>query len=139
MYTAQFDTPNNQTFYACADITYVLASAFTTDIPCFNATEPPSASSTTSAAAGATSTSGSGNNTGSSSSSGGISKGAIAGAVVGSVIGVILLAVAGLWLYREGKKKQRLAMMEANARNVAWDDPRKASASENSVRLQNLR
>lgn len=47
IYTADFDKPENQAFYACSDITYVLESAFSTTIPCFNATEPPSGSGAT--------------------------------------------------------------------------------------------
>ncbi|KAF2418767.1 hypothetical protein EJ08DRAFT_666082 [Tothia fuscella] len=37
-YTSDFGTDKNQTFYACADITYVDSAAFTTPIPCFNVT-----------------------------------------------------------------------------------------------------
>jgi hypothetical protein len=37
-YTSDFGTDKNQTFYACADITYVDSSRFTTQIPCFNVT-----------------------------------------------------------------------------------------------------
>jgi hypothetical protein len=37
-YTSDFGTDRNQTFYACADITYVDSAAFTTQIPCFNVT-----------------------------------------------------------------------------------------------------
>lgn len=39
-YTANFDNPQNETFYACADITFVEARQFTFTVPCFNATEP---------------------------------------------------------------------------------------------------
>ncbi|KAK4669869.1 uncharacterized protein QC763_206780 [Podospora pseudopauciseta] len=40
MYIADFDRPENQTFYACADIQYVRAADFPQDtIPCFNATD----------------------------------------------------------------------------------------------------
>ncbi len=41
VYTSAFDSPSNETFYACADITYVRAADFHTEIPCFNATEKP--------------------------------------------------------------------------------------------------
>ncbi|EFQ26797.1 uncharacterized protein GLRG_02617 [Colletotrichum graminicola M1.001] len=40
VYRADWDAPHNQTFYACADITYVEAAAFRARVPCFNATEP---------------------------------------------------------------------------------------------------
>ncbi|OAQ99766.1 hypothetical protein LLEC1_07401 [Akanthomyces lecanii] len=39
-YIADFDKPENQTFYACSDITYVELSDFKEPIPCFNATQP---------------------------------------------------------------------------------------------------
>ncbi|KAG7289168.1 hypothetical protein NEMBOFW57_005531 [Staphylotrichum longicolle] len=40
-YIADFDRPENQTFYACADITFVPAASFNgADVPCFNATDP---------------------------------------------------------------------------------------------------
>lgn len=38
-YISDFDKPENQTFYACADIVYVEVAEFKTQIPCFNATE----------------------------------------------------------------------------------------------------
>ncbi|KAF2462020.1 hypothetical protein BDY21DRAFT_330284 [Lineolata rhizophorae] len=37
-YTSDFDTDTNETFYACADITYVSSARFDTEIPCFNVT-----------------------------------------------------------------------------------------------------
>jgi len=40
-YISEFDKPENETFYACADITYVALSDFKDTIPCFNVTQPP--------------------------------------------------------------------------------------------------
>ncbi|KAH6850632.1 hypothetical protein B0I37DRAFT_444626 [Chaetomium sp. MPI-CAGE-AT-0009] len=40
-YTADFDRPENQTFYACADVVLVPAATFNpADVPCFNASDP---------------------------------------------------------------------------------------------------
>lgn len=146
IYTADFDKPENQTFYACADITYVLASDFTTAIPCFNATQPstdnpPSDGSGTSGG-GASETS-SPTAVPKSSKKGGLSGGAIAGVVVGSVAGAAILAGAALWLHRKRQQQKRIDAMTRSSRNVAWGDQGahikgKDSTSQNSVGLQNL-
>lgn len=144
IYKADWDAPHNQTFYACADITYVELANFNTRIPCFNATEPgeddlkatasPSASSTNSAS-----------NSGSGSSSSGskkLSGGAIAGIVIGAVAGVGLLLGAALFFYRRSQQKKRnsrLARMEDNARNSEHWNAAKDSTSQNSVQLNNIR
>ncbi|KAH8908899.1 hypothetical protein BR93DRAFT_966925 [Coniochaeta sp. PMI_546] len=151
-YTADFDRPENQTFYACADITYVSAANFNqADIPCFNATEdvdvpaptttgtptglpghgdngPPLSSSTASATP----------QEGTSGST--LSKGAIAGAVVGSVVGFALLVGLGVFFYRERQKRVRLERQRDSARGVGWraDDPGKDSVSAGSFKLANL-
>ena len=39
-YISEFDTPRNQTFYACADIYYVEHLPYDMDARCFNATMP---------------------------------------------------------------------------------------------------
>ncbi|KAJ9137038.1 Cytokine inducing-glycoprotein [Pleurostoma richardsiae] len=141
-YISQWDTSSNQTFYACADITYISAADFTANEWCFNATEQPAATTTSTTSAATSTAASSGGSSGDSSStsggSSGISKGAIAGAVVGSVCGAALLAAAGLALYRLGARRQRLAMMRADAHNADWNGPGKVSASDNSVRLQDL-
>ncbi|KAH8887286.1 hypothetical protein GQ53DRAFT_750077 [Thozetella sp. PMI_491] len=135
IYTSAFDSPNNETFYACADITYVQASTFNSaTVPCFNATEKPD-HTTTGGSASAT-------NSPNSPSSNSPSAGVIAGAVVGSVVGVGLLAAAAFFVYRSRQRKRREAMMEqSRARAVKWDEQHasnRGSASQNSVPLRDL-
>jgi hypothetical protein len=137
VYISDFDTPNNETFYACADITYVAAADFTTTIPCFNATEDSGATfnhteptSVAEASAEAAARNGGG---------GGLSGGAIAGIVVGVVAGVALLALGGFFLYREKKKNNRLMRQRDSVRQVKADDiAGKDSTSQNSIQLQNM-
>ncbi|WYZ39089.1 hypothetical protein EsH8_III_001003 [Colletotrichum jinshuiense] len=144
IYRADWDAPHNQTFYACADITYVEAANFDTRIPCFNATEPgeddiaatasPSASSTNAASS-------SGSSSGSGSSKGGLSGGAIAGIVIGAVAGVGLLVGAALFFYRRSQQKKRnsrLARMEENAKRSEHWSAGKDSTSQNSVQMNTL-
>ncbi|KAJ5917076.1 hypothetical protein N7504_001091 [Penicillium tannophilum] len=94
-YQSTFDTDTNQTYYACADITYVALADFTTNVLCFNVSV-----ATTTATATATSTS--------TAKSGGLSGGQIAGIVVGCVVGAALIA-GGLFLLwgRHQRKVQR--------------------------------
>ncbi|BAE62024.1 unnamed protein product [Aspergillus oryzae RIB40] len=85
-YTSDFDTDKNETYYACADIRYVAASKFTTQVPCFNVTADEfTAVTSTTATAGATATAGSSSSSpkdsGTKESSSGLSGGAIAGIV----------------------------------------------------------
>ncbi|OAA71473.1 hypothetical protein ISF_02024 [Cordyceps fumosorosea ARSEF 2679] len=141
-YIADFDKPENQTFYACADITYVELSDFKVSIPCFNATEPSpgdstskgGSSSTPSASASASPSSGSG--TGKS----GLSGGAIAGIVIGSIAGVALIAAAALLIFR--RKQQRLRLLrQQNSERGKWapgGDAARDSQSQGSVRMNNL-
>lgn len=149
IYKADWDAPHNQTFYACADITYVSAADFKTRIPCFNATEPGEddkkwAAAASSAAAANPSSTSSSSNSGASSSGGkkGLSGGAIAGIVVGVVGGIALLIVGGFFFYRRRQQaatKARLARMEDNARKHDWTGTDAASRnSRNSVQLKNL-
>ncbi|CAK7243488.1 MAG: hypothetical protein STHCBS139747_005013 [Sporothrix thermara] len=133
----------NETYYACADIVYILDADFTMNDYCFNATiGGPSTSTTTSPATTSTSSSSSSDSGSSSSGSSssdssssdssssgstssskhGISHGAIAGAVVGSVVGAALLVAAGWFLYRLGKKHQRESMMRAHMNTMALGD-----------------
>jgi Tfp pilus assembly protein PilW len=129
IYRADWDAPHNQTFYACADITFVTKSEFKFEIPCFNATEPgdddkaagatvgpsptathPATSSESSDASEAESKSGKSNK---------LSGGAIAGIVIGSIAGVVLIAGAILFFLRrrqQEKRNSRIARMEDNAR-----------------------
>ncbi|KAI1199763.1 hypothetical protein F5X97DRAFT_111266 [Nemania serpens] len=90
----------NQSFFACADITFVEAAKLTTQIPCFNVTasgfnSPEPSSSDTAGQPDNSSAAG----TSSSNSSGGLTTGAIAGITVGvvvaslSVIGAVAFVV----------------------------------------------
>ncbi|CAH0052411.1 unnamed protein product [Clonostachys solani] len=151
IYVSEFDHNENETFYACADIKFVEASAFKTTIPCFNATEDDDGNTTNewtyhhtstsaSSAASSTSTSSSsqnsadGSNDGSSSGGGsGLSKGGIAGAVVGSVVGACLILAAALFLYRRSAQKNRVIRQQKFEQGLGKD-----SASTPSVGMNNL-
>ena len=114
-YISQFDTSNNQTFYACADITYARLSDFTTQIPCFNvSTENPSVvSSQIGSATGiATSTSGVSTSTVAQTTAkplrhSRLSGGAIAGIVIASVIGGALILGVAYFLWRRMARRAR--------------------------------
>ncbi|KAL2678977.1 hypothetical protein Neosp_009731 [[Neocosmospora] mangrovei] len=147
IYRADWDAPHNQTFYACADITYVSEANFNFEIPCFNATEPgdddKAAGATASGSPTAThlstketSTSEASNDDNEEKSSGGskgLSGGAIAGIVVGSVVGALAILGAGLFLWRrkqQQERNERIARMEDNARKhqLATDSIRSSQA-----------
>ncbi|KAB5563152.1 hypothetical protein GE09DRAFT_1056865 [Coniochaeta sp. 2T2.1] len=154
-YVADFDRPENQTFYACADITYVRASDFNmADIPCFNATSdedvpaptttgipddlpghgdngPPLSSSPTAGASPSAEPAKGGVN---------LSKGAIAGAAVGAIVGFFALVGLAFLFYRERQKKMRLERQRDSARGVGWraEDPGKDSVSAGSISLANV-
>jgi hypothetical protein len=141
-YTSDFDTPQNQTFYACADIAWVEVADFGARVPCFNATEPEGDD-----AAGGSYHDGDdvssdeSDNEGSKDSSGGLSKGAIAGIVLGVVGGLGSIAAAALLIYR--RKQQRLRQLrQANSpRTVPWTAGHaagKGSVSSSSVRMQDM-
>lgn len=140
-YTAIDDKPNSETFYACADITYVEFPNFKEDIKCFDM--PPDTGSGTNTGSG-TSTgsvpignSASDSSKGSSGGSGGLSGGATAGIVVGVVAAVSMLA-AGLMIYRRKQQRLRILRQQNSPRNVKWDEQPRDSNSNKSVRLQNL-
>ncbi|KAJ4248796.1 hypothetical protein NW762_012634 [Fusarium torreyae] len=131
IYKADWDAPHNQTFYACADITFVEASKFKFEIPCFNATEPgdddkaagatadPSPTATHRATSSGSSEASDDDEDDKSSGSKKLSGGAIAGIVIGSVAGVVLIAGAALFLWRRKQQEERnsrIARMEDNAR-----------------------
>lgn len=156
-YIADFDKPENQTFYACADIRLVELAKFATAIPCFNATEQDGDD-----AAGpdwdyhgehddddddddkgsddeSNGADGGGKSSGGKGSSG-LSGGAIAGIVVGVVGGLAALAAAGFFLYRKRQREASMRRQEQSARGVAWTEqpPKNPSVSTASVRMQNL-
>lgn len=133
IYRADWDAPHNQTFYACADITFV-ASANDTDQPrrCLQVTEP--GEDDKKAAATSDTSTGSGGSGGGPGSSGG-SGGAIAGIVMGSLAGVSSVAAALLLVYRRRQQKKRqvrLARMEENARRDQFPMHKYASSQHSS-------
>ncbi|OQV02536.1 hypothetical protein CLAIMM_07722 [Cladophialophora immunda] len=146
-YTSDFEDDRNETYYACADVTYVPTSQFTYQVPCFNATvddfnltdsDPDSSSSAS--AAGATATSGV--TEGTESSSSGLSGGAIAGIVVGTVVGVAAFLGVIFLMWRRSQQKRRLRQQEASVRNVKWEDHQgsgsASQASDRDIALRNL-
>ncbi|KAF4446860.1 hypothetical protein F53441_9564 [Fusarium austroafricanum] len=126
IYRADWDAPHNQTFYACADITFVPKAEFKFEIPCFNATEPGDDDKKAGATVGpsptathATLSTESSEADSKSSGSKKLSGGAIAGIVVGTIAGVVMIAGAALFLWRrreQAKRNSRIARMEDNAR-----------------------
>ncbi|TQV94871.1 GPI anchored protein [Cordyceps javanica] len=156
-YIADFDKPENQTFYACSDITYVELSDFKERIPCFNATQesPPgtylpgapksgSGSSSGGSAASATPSPSSSSTSSTSGTSGnggkktGLSGGAIAGIVIGSLAGVGLLAAAALLIFRRRKQRLRLLRQQNSERGKWAAGGGRDSQSQGSVRMNNL-
>ncbi|KAJ8108042.1 hypothetical protein OPT61_g8447 [Boeremia exigua] len=110
-YWAEFEgenNGNNQSFFACADITFVETIDFSIKVPCFNVTSddfnaptPSSSGSTPSNTGLSASQSDSADQ---SSGGGGLSTGAKAGIAVGAVIGgLIILGAIGFFLWRRGK------------------------------------
>ncbi|KAJ4347475.1 hypothetical protein N0V95_005396 [Ascochyta clinopodiicola] len=104
---------NNQSFFACADITFVETIDFSIKVPCFNVTSEDFNAPTPSASASGTSPSNTGLSASQSASpdqssggggGGGLSTGAKAGIAVGAVIGgLALLGAIGFFLWRRGK------------------------------------
>lgn len=146
-YIADFDTPDNETFYACADITFVELTDFNVAIPCFNATEPADDSdsdsdhSDTETDSDESDSESSGTPSSDGGSSSGLSGGAIAGIVVGSVAGVGLFAAAGFLIYRRKQQRLRNLRLQHSSRGVDWTaqpGKPKDSISNSSVRMQNL-
>ncbi|CAI4220125.1 unnamed protein product [Parascedosporium putredinis] len=142
-YTAEYIDPNhshrlrrhtaeNQTFYACADVTLVDPAVFTFEIPCFNVTADAHGGSSTEGddghshshdeaddagtAAGESSEDGTqAQGSSKSSSSSGLSKEAIAGVVIGCVVGVGMLVSLGFYLYRRDRREKQIAQDIATA------------------------
>ncbi|KJZ72702.1 hypothetical protein HIM_07894 [Hirsutella minnesotensis 3608] len=145
MYTADWDSPSKQqqTFYACADITYVAAADVTAPGPCFNQTEPGEDDKAAASAGagpeptGSSSLDGSSGDVGANGSSGSkLSGGAIAGIVIGSVAGVGLIAAGLLFGYRrkqQKKRRERLARMEENARRDGFPMHKYSSSHNEST------
>ncbi|CEJ89800.1 hypothetical protein VHEMI05624 [[Torrubiella] hemipterigena] len=134
-YIADFDKPQNQTFYACADITYVsaIANLGSSANLCFNATEPSTGKNKP------TNTPVPGNNSGQSSGGGGLSGGAIAGIVIGSLAGVAFVGAGAFMVYRRKQRRLNAARQAHTARGVKWDNhSARDSASQGSVRLNDL-
>ncbi|KAL4981784.1 hypothetical protein BDW68DRAFT_171848, partial [Aspergillus falconensis] len=131
-YTSDFDTDKNETYYACADITYVPASKFTYQVPCFNVTideftptngtesNSTSTDNNTSDSNGASASGAEGGSSSSSRGSSGLSGGAIAGIVVGCVAAAIIAAVL-LFGYRRLLQKYRSLRQKTSVRNVEWE------------------
>ena len=141
-YIADFDTPDNQTFYACADIKFVELDSFDIKIPCFNATggddedgagpdwnyhdgdevdegdgvveEKPSSSSSPDSSKDEA------DNEKSSGGDSGMAGGTIAGVVVGCVAGTSLLAAAGLFIYRRKNQRINEIRKQNSSRGVGW-------------------
>ena len=164
-YIANFDKPDNETFYACADIKLVETAMFTEKVPCFNATEPEDDDGAgpdwdyhddeddedededddddddkKSSSSGSPDSDSSEDDSENKKSSGSLSGGAIAGAVVGSLAGIGLIAAAALLLYRRRQQRINKTRQEATSRGVQWESQQagKASVSSSSVRMQNL-
>ncbi|KAI0508440.1 hypothetical protein F5B22DRAFT_649934 [Xylaria bambusicola] len=114
----------NQTFFACADITFVEAADFSTQVPCFNVTSSdfnlPESSSTA--------TAGQPENTAntSSDSNSGLTKGAIAGVAVGVVVASLLIIGVVAFFVLRGRKSQALG-------NETQQDGRKVMTEVASV------
>ncbi|KAL2207813.1 hypothetical protein CC79DRAFT_1368670 [Sarocladium strictum] len=154
-YISEFDTPRNQTFYACADIVYVDDIPYDMSARCFNATMPDTGDDEDSDHSGSSgdsdkdsdkdksdsdeSNSDDSNSGGSKKS--GLSGGAIAGIVIGAIAGVALLAVAGVFFNRKRQQKLRADRQREreSARNIQkYGNEEARTNSESSVRMQNL-
>ncbi|PSN65457.1 hypothetical protein BS50DRAFT_58924 [Corynespora cassiicola Philippines] len=114
-YWAEYEGENNgrnQSFFACADITFVETINFSSQMPCFNVTSEEfdaptptgSGSSSTPSATAGTELGASSAPESSSGGSGGLSTGAKAGIAVGAVIGgLALIGALGFFFWRRGK------------------------------------
>ncbi|GME45643.1 hypothetical protein GTA08_BOTSDO09368 [Neofusicoccum parvum] len=135
-YWSSYEGGSNETFYACADITFVEATAFTAQVPCFNVTASDfnsgDSSSTSSASTSTASATGATSDSSSSSSSSGLSTSDKAGIAIGSVLGGLSLVGAGVffWLYR----KRAAARAAAAAAGAAATPKEVEEASVRSVR-----
>ncbi|TQN67363.1 putative inactive receptor kinase [Colletotrichum shisoi] len=137
LYVSNFeeDESKRETFYACADVTFV--DVFAASIPCFNATvSDPEVSvdgtvdvTTTDAGGKTPHTAADFTASKSDSSSSSLSGGAIAGAAVGSIAGVSILGLAAFFLWRRKNNKRNAATEPMQQR---WD-AEKAVSETSSV------
>ncbi|KAI2471195.1 hypothetical protein F4781DRAFT_387652 [Annulohypoxylon bovei var. microspora] len=123
----------NQTFYACADITFVEAENFNINAPCFNVTasdfnsgDSSSTSSSVPSATSATSDSDTTSNQSSSSSGDGLSTGAKAGVAVGVI--VASLGIVGAIAFIMLRKRRAAHDSEASV-PAAKNQPEVASVN----------
>ncbi|ERT00457.1 hypothetical protein HMPREF1624_03830 [Sporothrix schenckii ATCC 58251] len=129
-YWAVYEGENNnqnQTFYACADVTFVEDADIVGSVPCFNVTasdfSSEGSSSTISAGSGAT-TGPTGPGVGSSaapttaSETSGLAAGAKAGIAVGSIAGVAALAALGVFVYARKRHTGYLERRRASKMNA---------------------
>ncbi|KAK4464788.1 hypothetical protein QBC42DRAFT_317617 [Cladorrhinum samala] len=149
-YTADFDRPENQTFYACADITYVLQDTWQAlhgdKIPCFNASDSENNVPAPTATGIPTNLPGHGDDgpplstgtgipvqVGGTAGGNKLSKGAIAGIVLGSCLGLSLVVGLGLLFYRERQRKNRLIAQRDSGRGVPWVQDDAVASGKNST------
>ncbi|KAF2259200.1 hypothetical protein CC78DRAFT_572021 [Lojkania enalia] len=134
---------NNQSFFACADVTFVEAKDFTIQVPCFNVTsddfnEPTPSSNPAASTSGAprssiiAPTESATSSQAASSSGGGLSTGAKAGIAVGSIIGAIaLISAIAFFVWRRGKATglKNRESYELRAAKLGGTTPEAASAT----------
>ncbi|KAH6611392.1 wsc2 glucoamylase iii alpha-1 [Trichoderma cornu-damae] len=142
-YFSDYDTPTNQSFFACADITYVDPSDILFPFPCLNTTapdpdldkKPVSQTPTGTKPKGRTKFTEEPEPTGDGWSPGkrtGLSKAAIAGISIGSAVPVTGVMV-GIWLLVH-RRKERRADAERRKEEAEWQSQR-ASQPAPDVRL----
>lgn len=133
-YIADFDKPENQTFYACADISYVanLQEMGEASAMCFNATEPGDSS-------GGDKDKNKPEHEEPKKKKSGLSGGAIAGIVIGCLVGVALIGAGAVFVRR--RKQRRLAVLrQQHGRGVKWDRNSEDATSRGSeVGMNTLR
>ncbi|KAH8678305.1 hypothetical protein BX600DRAFT_148335 [Xylariales sp. PMI_506] len=118
-YWAHYGTENNgnnETFYACADITFVEDADFDISVPCFNVTASDFVGGIVTTTASVTATATSKSSSSSSSSSSGLSTGAKAGIAVGTIVGSF--AIVGAIAF--------FLLRKRNSNNAANDIPMSA-------------
>ncbi|KAF2683347.1 hypothetical protein K458DRAFT_368573 [Lentithecium fluviatile CBS 122367] len=99
---------NNQSFFACADITFVETTKFTAQVPCFNVTseefDAPTPTPSTAGVPSPTGLTSQEPSAESAASYAGLSTGAKVGIAMGSVIGgLALIGVVAFFVWRRGK------------------------------------